>query len=321
MAVMVMFMISGFANRYSMRSETTRKSARIFAGARALRIAPTLFVGLALSWGVAGVIRGRIQPIGVGQLAGNLTFAVGTRPGWPINPYYGNSPLWSLSYEVWYYAAFFVLWTVGRKFRSQLKWIALATSVLGIVGSQVSESPFPLFALLFIVWWVGAEFAAEFEATGGVSLRRQAAPIASVVLIAACWVAVVVIWADSGKALVLDEYPATQLVQLSGALLAIFAAFTWQAIGWRLFEQTVGLFRVIAPISFGIYAFHYPLLQLAEAKQFTGQWATELLWLVPLTIVLAYAVDVRLQRVLRRFLVVGPHVDPPPAETSVHGRI
>jgi len=296
-AVMLFFVISGFAIRLSSRGPSEAIARRRYVSRRVLRILPTLVIALIITWVARSLIQGEIVSLRPAQFAGNVAALVGTRPQWPIKPYLGNAPLWSLSYELWYYVAFFVFFLAmaARPLKVLRMWV-LAVAVCGVVVAQLTEAPMPLYALLFVVWWLGVEFADEYARNGRVTPKGQRWPLTLVVVVVCLWIPVVAVWVRENRPVVLDEYPVTQLVQLGAALVVAVIALIWQRMRWVGFSRTVGFFRPLARISFGIYVFHYPLLQVAEAKMYTGQWITELLWVIPVTVGLAYLTDVRLHR-------------------------
>jgi peptidoglycan/LPS O-acetylase OafA/YrhL len=96
----------------------------------------------------------------VSALFGNLSFLQGI-----VSPVFGsNDPLWSLSYEFWYYILFpllmlgFIAW---KGFRVRLLYIALALALVVFVGPRIS--------LYFLIWAAGA-------VVGRLRVRRPSAP-------------------------------------------------------------------------------------------------------------------------------------------------
>lgn len=98
----------------------------------------------------------------VGTLLG-LQDISALKPGVIVDPYLGNDPLWSLSYELAFYFAFpFVIWLWRRQ-------SILVEHGIGIVscGAYVIYALAPnhwaLVTSYFLVWWCGAAVAERYQ--------------------------------------------------------------------------------------------------------------------------------------------------------------
>ena len=110
-AVIVFFLLSGAVIRISVEARGGVDGD--FLARRFIRLFPVLLLGLVLGYlSEAATMRGW-PAADWGRLAGNLAFLQDfepVKPGVICSTYYSNSPLWSLSYEWWFYVLFFVVW-------------------------------------------------------------------------------------------------------------------------------------------------------------------------------------------------------------------
>lgn len=303
-AVMAFFLISGFVIYRSSGVIAGSFSVSSFARKRILRILPAYLVALVLSYGVDNVIYGR--PFNVSGFLGNMAFLVESRSVRGIFAFHHNAPLWSLSYEMWFYVFFAVMvLAAGTRFEV-LRRCAVGISVVGLVSMWIVTNPVSLYAGAFVIWWAGAELAHEYNQTGGISWQGQLRSLASMVFIAALVTLRIVAW----KAGVLGaaRYSTTQLSHLVIVLILVLGALLWQGVHMLGFDAVIGPFRRIAPVSYGIYIFHFPIILFAANQHVTGSAVLDFLWVVPTVFGLAWLFDLQLHRWLVRRL--GRTTDP-----------
>lgn len=161
-AVLLFFVLSGFSIRLSIERDglDNRTALLRYAQRRALRILPLYWFALALSFAVSVVAPLPALAVAWSTLLGNLLFlqtAVGVDGLWFL-PYAGDGPLWSLSFEVFYYAAFPALLHAIATRRARLRAVAFAT-LLGLLASAWHPSPFTLFLGASAIWYAGVELA------------------------------------------------------------------------------------------------------------------------------------------------------------------
>jgi Predicted acyltransferases len=293
-AVMTFFLISGFVIYRSSGVGGGSFSVSSYARKRVLRIMPAYLVALALSYGVDVIIHG--NPFNVSGFLGNMAFLVESRSVRGVFAFHHNAPLWSLSYEMWFYVFFAVMVLAAGKRFEVLRRCAVGLSVVGLLSQWIITNPVSLYAGAFVIWWAGAELAHEYNKTGGISWRGQLRSLASMVFIAALVTARIV----AGKVgfLGATHYPTTQLSHLVIGVLLIVAALLWQGLRMRGFDVVIGPFRRVAPVSYGIYIFHFPIVLLAANEHVTGSAILDLLWVVPTVFGLAWLFDLQLHRLL-----------------------
>jgi peptidoglycan/LPS O-acetylase OafA/YrhL len=212
------------------------------------------------------------------------------KPGVIVDPYLGNEPLWSLSYELFFYLMFppiLRLWKAApRRANHVIGTICCGCYIL----FTVSPNHFTLMGSYFLVWWCGA-MAANAYLSGGRSCATM--PDSYGWLVALCAVAAMAVFKTGYRGA--GYYPFLPLRHFAMAALMLAALFG--PLG-KLSAAMIGggrkLFSGIASISYGLYVLHFPLL-----VQWKTAWsATGLVGSVVLLLLLAYLVERRLPRIL-----------------------
>jgi peptidoglycan/LPS O-acetylase OafA/YrhL len=288
-AVLLFFVLSGFSIRLSTGHAglVTVGDVNVYLYRRFKRILPLYFAALFLT-ALLGALAGHLgEPeFSIRTLAGNLLFLqtpATTRGVWFV-PYGGNGPLWSLSYEMFYYLLFPVMVFRLADFRTAKRTVsfvcAAALSVLGLTLFNLAPCPLFSFLTLAAVWYCGADLA-EHHLSGA----RDGIVTVVCLIVSPIALAATVRWLPSAT------------IQSWAVGCAIYCA--WRA-GFSLFKQphkTVGKIKNIGHsfcrplarfglISYAIYLFHFPML-FATAAYF-GQTFPVLIGTVALVFGLAW---------------------------------
>lgn len=129
-AVMVFFLLSGFLI-FASEQNRVRRGLRGYYLRRLRRIYPPLLIAMALTAVVVWMNGTLAQRFEVPELVLNLLSLQdmsALKPGVIVDPFLGNGPLWSLSYEVFFYLLFplvVVAWRASRR---------LALTIVGVVS-------------------------------------------------------------------------------------------------------------------------------------------------------------------------------------------
>lgn len=263
-SVILFFLLSGFV--IFIATKNPRKMAfREYFMKRFRRIYPVMIFGFVLSSIICYIDGSFHENFKLDVLFGNLFMLqdYGTeKPGLWFTYFMRNSPLWSLSYEWWFYMLFFVfyLYLLDKPYR-------LLVSTLISAVAAVTYILFPNHASLvlayFIIWWSGYEAAAVY-------FKEQTFTIRNMYRIIGANAVVFFIFASynyyfkyaleaHGIESILVKKP---LIHFSTTLLFLIAGLIW----WRFkligFNQTIGWFVYIAPISYAIYVIHFPILKI-----------------------------------------------------------
>ena len=115
-AVILFFLLSGFVINYSFKITKNKQFGNYFAK-RFCRIYIPLAAVMLVSYFTQSYEAGKFLGPDIPALLGNLFMLQDwsvANPNVLVDPYMGNGPLWSLSYEWWFYMLFFPLCTFVR---------------------------------------------------------------------------------------------------------------------------------------------------------------------------------------------------------------
>jgi peptidoglycan/LPS O-acetylase OafA/YrhL len=296
--VMCFFLLSGFVIYYATH-HARQKTFGVYFLHRFRRIYPTLLVALLIAYLVAA-LSGNPQ-LDWRSLVGNIfmtqDFRLG-KPGVMTDTFCGNFPLWSLSYEWWFYLMFFPIYSyVDPKFQlglvSALSFAGLATYVFH--PNQVS-----LFLLYFILWWTGLEFARTYCGGNRPTFHTQRHSLAILALFCLLVPLFLIFLMPHPRQWSYGLHPILEIRHFTACLIIAVSALIWSAAGWRFFPTLLGWCTLLAPISYALYAFHYPICVSSRGIDPGLPWVVRLLLTVSITIGLAYLVEVHLQRAVVR---------------------
>jgi peptidoglycan/LPS O-acetylase OafA/YrhL len=293
-AVLVFFLISGFCIHYGQAKAAAHRppgqavrwlplDLGSYAWRRLRRLYPPLLAALVLTT-VLDVIGARIDPsyylgatqystinaslIGVGDRAWTTVLGnIGLQSGLAVPMFGTDTPLWSLSYEFWYYALYPVLLIASTRFgvRGMLV-LAGSASALGLAtvfGQSMFEGAWVArMATYWIVWTAGAVLA---EADVG-RLRLPRLAFISRLAVPAAVVVVGLLIANTVRPRLQIEFHVEDMVW-SVAFVVLLA--------WGMLDCPVALAagvqriaRWLCPLgkmSYSLYVVHMPWLALLSA--------------------------------------------------------
>lgn len=256
-AVIVFFLLSGvviFSNEHYRAS-----NYRDYLYRRFRRIYPPLLFAMVASTIVAIDNGDFISKFKVGEFIGTL-FSLQDqsvlKPGVLVDPYLGNAPLWSLSYEVAFYIIFPIV------LRGWLRSPAVGTHVIGgsCCVAYFTYTIFPnhgsLVASYFLVWWSGA-MAADAYLRGSRTFLAMRSCFGWLIMLCAIAGIIVILEGFHG----LGKYPFLQFRHFMAAAIMIFILYGPAGrFLLRITKHLAFLCNIIAGISYGIYVLHFPIL-------------------------------------------------------------
>lgn len=260
-AVVVFFLLSGFVIAHSvLRKEF---SGPAYLRARFLRIFVPFIPALAIAYLVQSLINGGPVAPDLPTLIGNLLMLqdFSLFPGNVVDTYMGNNPLWSLSYEWWFYMVFLLLMTQVRSWGMKTGIV----TVLGVAAAALYPA-WPVWGLRVAfslsIWWTGV-LAARAWSQHRLAGWRSLLPAAPLAVVAAT----LLLSGSLAGQLRLGGFGESPMVEvrrlvMGGALFV--AALGWRAIGWRGPGRIADLLVAVAPISYGLYIVHKPILTLGQ---------------------------------------------------------
>lgn len=265
-AVMLFFVLSGFVIYYASTKPGASVGLWQYLSSRTLRIFPIFIASLTIA-ALSAAASHQTSCIQVSALLGNLAMlqdAGVLKPGTVVDPFCGNSPLWSLSYEWWFYMLFAGLffgmrnvpWSVRRA-------MVYGMSIIGAITYIFHPNAASLFVAYFSIWWGGVELALEHRNFGRATLRGQILPQLGLFAVACIWLPGAVHQAISTHQILPGTYPGLPARHFFFAWLVIFGA----TIPLRIPAAIKPLERALSTvgtISFGLYASHEPIIALVD---------------------------------------------------------
>lgn len=259
--VLVFFLLSGFVIFYSHGPHRADShDFTTYLVKRGRRIYPIFGLSLLLAYLVQCLGAQGLLPVNLATLAGNI-FMLQDHPEKPGNlflPFADNMPLWSLSYEWWFYMMFFPInrWVAERR----QKFLVFGLCVAGLLLSFFLPNPAGWFLVFFLIWWAGVELAREFLEAGDVTLSRQKTML-GLLAVPMLWYGFLTWqWWQLGKPVHFIDYPFVELRYFAMTLFFLLLVFIWKRWRFAGFAPTLGRFGWMGSISYALYLFHYPLI-------------------------------------------------------------
>jgi peptidoglycan/LPS O-acetylase OafA/YrhL len=283
-AVMLFFVVSGFCIRSSSRTSNFAHLNEVlyYGRRRVARIVPLYWFALAFT-GVTGAILGLTanHAFSLENLVGNLGFlqtSESARGTWFV-PYGLNGPLWSISYEAFYYVLFPIALIAesafGIRSNTTSLIVAYVFSLGAVVAYNLAPNPIMLFAIYYSVWRLGV---CAFDVLHNPRDVRIALgfTISTIIILS-----IVIAWHDSAN--------------LSNIRSGAIIAALWIAVQARPSLHRIAALKPLSNvisslawlggISYSLYLLHYPLLHLVNA--FEGDTVAALLFATGAAVVFA----------------------------------
>jgi len=270
-AVILFFILSGFVIELSFQKGKD-KSFTLYFLKRFLRIfIPLLMVFLA-NYLLIYIKKGA-TPIDWYNLLGNLLMLQDVKDlklNVICSPFLGNIPLWSLSYEWWFYMVFFLLISTIKKN------ISLWVYAIGIVCA-LSYIIYPFFVnrlLMYLtIWWLGVDLAKVYMSGNPINFKSMkmgltAVSICTMILALSFYINREAWSKELNIPVTFGVSPMLELRHFAFAVLSLSIALIWKQLNWVGFKYTFGPFEVLAKISFGIYISHWFLVSQAHYLDF-----------------------------------------------------
>ncbi len=293
---MLFFVISGFVVYYSTAKHGDHAFGPYFAR-RVRRIFPIFLIALVLSC-VTGRLLGRANAGAFSflQLLGNVFMLQdfdGGKPGVWVSPFNGNLALWSLSYEWWFYMLFFPIYRfVPAKLQIH---VVAALSLLGFITFSILHNQVSLFLMYFVLWWSGAELARAYLSRVPLTIMSQRRSILYLTLFSILAAAPVWFARVHHQPLSFGIHPILEFRHFLACLLFLIIGLLWAHIRWVGFRSIFGAFAYVAPISYGLYVFHFPLAVNSSYLEAINFAPLELSGYVAITFLIAYLAEVPFQ--------------------------
>ena len=304
-AVIVFFILSGFVIKYTYE-RSIDKSFRYFFIRRFIRFYIPLFFIYILGYSIKCYNEGAFSDPEWLSLIGNLFMLqdlYSMKPNVILSGYMGNSILWSLSYEWWFYMLFFLLSDKIRKDQIH-KWVYILT-----ISATISYIIYPFFVnrllMYFAIWWIGVRFA-ESYLNGREFTIKKIMPYVYILstIIAILLINLAVHYSSSKEYLFpFSSYPFLELRHFIFATLVMVGAIIWKNLKWFGFDFFFGYFKYLAPCSYVVYISHHYLVNTATYLSFINNKVIEYSLYIVLMIIFSYFVEVVLYGKIKKIIL------------------
>lgn len=303
-AVMVFFLLSGYVIAMSLdKKHYTFKEYFIH---RFLRIYTVFIFAIILS----GLMYFYINPsaiFDIKQLFLNIMMMQdhsGMKPGTFVDPIFNNNPLWSLSYEWWFYMIYFFHFKflqINPEKKELFLGIAFIISLIGLLSYKITYNQISLFLMYYYIWFSGAYSYFIFHSTSNRNKKLLFLIFGYVFLITIY--AYLFIFHEKIHHLVdhpileLRHYLASLVLLLFAIVVVLYVYNKLRSIS--LYLRIRDFFAYFAPISFGLYVIHYPIKNILSEFEWNG-WI-KLFCTLLVSIILSYISEIIIFRKIKKF--------------------
>ena len=257
-AVILFFLLSGFVINFTFVNSRD-KTFKTYFFKRATRIYIPLLIVMALGFAIECYDAGELANAHPGQLLLNLLMLQdisSLKPNVVVDPYMHNSPLWSLSYEWWFYMLYFQV----QKYipaRRQKDLFVYGVAILAAAIYLYSPTFIPRLLMYMSIWWLGVILSNMHLARENITLPSLAMPLTGIaVIVLLCGIGVY--RASMAQTLSsMGVHPVLEMRDHFSAIVIVAAAVFWKSQNWLLFDKLVKPFLVFAPVSYVIYISHH----------------------------------------------------------------
>lgn len=299
-AVIMFFVISGFVLNLSNRDQiiSGKVSFRNYFVKRFRRIYPVLVASMILAYLASCLAKGEIVLFNWKEFLANLLNLqdLARHPGCWFEAFAENTPLWSLSYEWWFYMLFFPL-TKYIKFENQ-RYVALGISVFGFFTYVLYPNQFSIIFEYFIIWWSGVELAQAWKSNKLSGFKNLSFIYGSLIILLTLQVVRVFLFSEK---LQISYYPIINSFHTTFAIVLISAGLIWYKMKFIGFKYTFGYFEFFGPISYSIYLFHFPLVMKYKFP-FFGNLAIQYVVMLTVLYLVCIVIEVKFQKKVNHIL-------------------
>lgn len=273
-SVMIFFVLSGFVIYYSVENKKTPVTIISYFRARFLRIYPVFILACLLAYSCQVILTGQFIMFPLNSFIENVCmlqdFATG-KPGTWAEPFMGNKPLWSLSYEWCFYMLFIPIYFFVPKSKQFVVVSILSSGCL--ISYLYMPNQISIWFAYFILWWLGVEVSKKY-------IRDSKNNIEYMILITTFQLLLLIVYAFFYRKTNVISFGLFPVLLIRHYVMALaFTLFLWKFDVLTINISAGNILVRLAPYTYALYVLHYPVLQLFEQKR----WLSTL-WGLPLLI-------------------------------------
>jgi len=302
-AVILFFLLSGFVIKYSY-AKSSNSSFRQYFLKRFLRIYIPLVCVFFITYLVFSYNANALIDPKLRELLGNFFMLQDwskVKPHVIVDPYLANNPLWSLSYEWWFYMLFFPITAFVSSSSSQDRLIF--SFCIAVAMLYTLYPVFPLRVLMyFAIWWTGVVMAERYMELGRFGFRDLILPLFTLSLIIFILIVSVFVAKSNGQRVLLGMHPVLEARHFLFALVSVICAVLWRNANWVLFDKLIKPFAFVAPVSYTIYIIHWPIMVEGTFFQWIRNPVLQWMGYFIVTLLLSYLIELIIYPFLRQLL-------------------
>lgn len=259
-AVILFFLLSGFVINLSFQT-SQNKTFKHYFSKRFLRIYIPLIVVFAVGYLLSAYNNGKPIDPEIPNLLKNLLMIQDwdkVKPNVLAAPYMSNIPLWSLSYEWWFYMLYFPLVSYIKNSRLR-DTLVLAVCIISAVSYYYYPNFLNRLLMYLVIWWAGVQLS-DLYLKSRLNTKAVTAPLLGVAVVMIILLVSLILHRNNGATMMLGMHPFLEFRHVTSALMMIVAGLLWRRIGWIGFNQIFKPFLWLAPISYVIYICHVHLM-------------------------------------------------------------
>jgi len=180
------------------------------------------------------------------------------KPNVIVEPYMGNTPLWSLSYEWWFYVLYFpaIKWVSNSVLRNRLVLVVTLLAASWYVTSPDFGSRLLMY---FLIWWSGVVLSEQYL-NNSINYRNIFPILIALLGVISLLALNIFVYSKSGAELRVGVHPVLEFRHFVFSILSIVCALAWRRVHWIGFNMIFKPFLMLAPISYTLYISHYYFL-------------------------------------------------------------
>jgi peptidoglycan/LPS O-acetylase OafA/YrhL len=177
------------------------------------------------------------------------------KPNVIVEPYMGNTPLWSLSYEWWFYVLYFPLvkWMRNSIWRNRLVFGVTLFCACWYVMSPDFVSRLLMY---FLIWWAGVELSERYL-NNSLNFGNILPVLIALLGVISLLVLNIFVYSRSGAEIRPGVHPVLEFRHFAFSIFSIVCALAWKRVHWIGFNLIFKPFLMLAPISYTLYISHY----------------------------------------------------------------
>jgi peptidoglycan/LPS O-acetylase OafA/YrhL len=299
-AVILFFILSGFVIEYSF-TKSKDKSFKTYFLKRFLRIYLPLFCVYLLNYFIYFFNKSNTINIDWYNFIGNIFMLQdmsSLKPNVIATPFLGNLPLWSLSYEWWFYMLYFpIVMFIKDKSSSFVYVLGVISALTYIIYPNFINREF----CYFVIWWGGVVLARCYAENNEIKFSD----LKNLILI--LFVIIVILSVNAilnydGKSIGIS--PILEIRHFVFALILILIAVKWYKMKWIYFDFIFGIFKKVAPISYCLYISHYFLISNANyLDNVVSNSTIKLIIYITNCVIISYLIERKIYPKINNYLI------------------